>query len=134
MLQHSLGNYFFHGMRGTIDLPSANIVVETRAGRNGVTLWNLGVWGKPFDLETTLFTANYGFAQLAFSNYKLATAMNPLLLTMGSVTVLGGLFQVLDVNAVRIDAIMHGHVAGDPNHYFGIVVARWTLFPIALSN
>ena len=134
MLQYSLGNYFFHGMRGTVNYPSANIVVETRAGRNGVTLWNLGVWGKPFDIETTQFAITYGYAQYYFSNYKLATALDPQVLTIGGYIVMGGLFQVLDVNAVRVDAIAHGKVAGDPTNYHGIVVARWTLFPIAISN
>lgn len=133
MLQYSIGSYMFHGMRGVPTYPTTKVSIETRPGRDGATIWNLGKWGKPCDIETTLFTLNHALAHVTFASYAFATSLDPQPLTIGSHTISGGLYQVLDVSEVQVGAMLRTKIGGDGTVYQGVVVARWTLFPIATS-
>jgi hypothetical protein len=130
-LLHLIGNWEFHGMRGPPNFTQAIIVGEVRPGVNGATMWNLGVWGRPFDLATVRFVANHATAIALMQNYMLASKQNPMVLVYGGQPVQGGLFQVQNVEPIQATAIARGQVPGDPTWYQGIVRARWTLFPLA---
>jgi hypothetical protein len=130
MLTYQIGSFLFHGMWGTPDFPEAAIGTETRAGVNGTTLHNLGVWGKPFQTKTIVGVADYNTAIAVCELYKTATAFDPLFLAIGSIPIAGGLFKVMSVES-DAKRVVWFKVAGDSTYYGAIVRSNWTLLPIA---
>lgn len=132
MLLYQLGDFLFHGMKGTPDFPETVIGTEVRPGVNGTTLHNLGTWGQPFELQTVVGVADYNTAIAVCELYKLATAANPLGLIIGSIPIAGGGFKVMSVQSAA-KAVVRFKVGGDSTYYGAVVQANWTLLPIAFS-
>lgn len=132
MLVYQLGDFLFHGMKGTPDFPETVSGTEVRPGVNGTTLHNLGTWGQPFEMQTVVGCVTYADAILVAELYKGMTAVNPVGLIIGSVLVPGGLFKVMSVKS-DAKAVVRFKVAGDSTYYGAVVTAQWTLLPIAFS-
>lgn len=132
MLVYQLGDFLFHGMWGTPDFTETAIGTEVRAGVNGTTLHNLGTWGKPCQIQTIVGVATYADAIILCQLYEGMTGVDPVYLTIGSVTIPGGVYKVMGVDA-KAKAVVRFKVAGDNSLYFATVTANWSLLPIAFS-
>lgn len=130
MLTYQLGPFRFHGEWGAPQFTQAAIAGETRPGVNGVSTYNLGTWGRPFEIETVIFCINWPQAIAICKAYQAASSLTPLGLVIGGVAMTGGAYKVLMVDA-KPKAILRVKIAGDPTVYQAEVRAKWSLLPIA---
>lgn len=129
MLTYQLGQFVFHGMWGGPKFDQTIVECETRPGVNGVSIHDIGRWGQPFDIQTIQFTTTYSAAIEAMKSYSGAAADNAYVMIIGGVTVTGGRYKVISVDATPKSVIVKSPAA--LSGYLGEVRARWTMLPIA---
>lgn len=124
-----IGPYAFVGMTGTPGLPEAQIIAEQRSGVNGTTLWRLGIWGKPCQIETIQPSLTYYTALDLWQTYPAATLMNPVPIWINGKVIAAARYQVLGVDG-SAESRVRFNLPDDPIHYMGVVRAVWTLLPL----
>lgn len=132
MLNYQLGQFIFHGMWGGPKFEETIIECETRPGVKGISIHDIGKWGKPFEIATVVFVPTFSDAVDTIEAYAAAAADNALVMVIGSKTVVGTLYKVKTVDAGPPKAVIVKSppaIAGR----LGEVRARWTLLPIGLS-
>lgn len=123
-----IGPYAFVGITGTPGLPEAQIIAETRSGVNGTTLWRLGIWGEPCEIETIQPALNYGAALALWETYPVATTLGLQPIWINGRIISSARYQVMHVKG-SAEARVRFNLAWDPTTYQGVVRAVWTLLP-----
>ena len=122
----SIGSFVFSTMKPEPQGPGQRIVVESRAGVPGVGLWQVGVAGREFQVETIVDMSSWATAVALAASYKSLQASNPQTIVFGGVT-MPYLVQVLDVHATAESCI---GIGGLSVHAVAIVRAQWKLIAV----
>lgn len=123
----SIGSFTFVSLSPYPKAPQARIDIETRPGRDGATLWNIGTHPDPFVLHSLRDCSSQADAQTAAANYQAAVGGAPLTLVLNGVT-WGWQVLVLDVEPLEVIGTVYA-VGGVLGSSAGLIRAKWTLLP-----
>jgi hypothetical protein len=101
--------------------------VESRAGVDGVTVWDTGSRGQPYEVQTEVDVETWTIAEALCQAYSQAIDLGPLPIMHGGVVI--GDVQVLDVPHATAEAIAAG-LGGICGRSEAIVRASWRLIAV----
>lgn len=84
-MSNSIGNLSFDNLTGSIDLPQMRRDVENKSGDDGVSVFNTGRRGNPFELVGEYAFANYALARTAEMTWRNNFTAAPQDLTLGAI-------------------------------------------------
>lgn len=126
-MAYTLGGLSFDDLRGDIELPQMNREVESRAGQDGLTIFNTGRRSKEFTLESIYAYASYAdacAAQITYANYFALGPQNLVRDTASYTTSIK--FVVLEVSS-KVEPVIAFHCLRGRIAPAYIVRAQWRL-------
>lgn len=102
---------------------------SARSGVSGTALWNTGIRGAPFELDSEAVALNFLYGKTFIHNYKLLELADPVPVFYGTLEEFQ-LHKVLRVEVVQVKSVPRIAIANDPLWYTALVFAHWELLPL----
>lgn len=125
---NSIGDYQFLVLKGRPVLPSLKLEAQVRPGVDGVGLWEIGVKGEPFWLESLDDAEDLDQAETMAYEYFQAMRDNGVSLIIDN-WLFGYLFQVLAVEILEVGPVVASS-GGRHAPSTALVRARWQLIAL----
>ena len=127
-MQYSIGSIQFLSLSGRPVLPALKLEAQIRPGVDGVGIWEVGIRGEPFFLESVDDAEDTAYAEQMAEDYRDLIQQNGLEVWIAD-WIFGYLFQVLSVEILEIAAVL---TASGGRHCpsTAIIRARWQLIAL----
>jgi hypothetical protein len=126
-----IGPFQFFRLSRPPERISAQWEIARHSGIHGIALWNTGLAGEPFTVQSEAVALNFSVGRTFFANYKLLEIAAPVTVSFG-IMEFDLLFKVLRVSQTEpgVKACPRVHVANDPTWYTALVFATWELIAL----
>lgn len=133
-----IGNFEFISLSKPPYRPAQQVVVEARAGTDGLSFWRTGKRGKPFTVFSSVNPQNLSTADTLFRGYRDLIGANPVVVSWANLTYPDLLCEVIEVetpdDGIYATAIGIGGVAPQGMVSNAMLHAIWTLIPINIQQ
>lgn len=123
LFEYSIGTFNFIDMKPVPPTPKQRLIVETRAGVDGMSIWKDATRGEVYRPRTVVDVADHDAAIALIEDYEEAVGGAPLVVTYYDTAYTA--MVVLDVKCRIVDQIIGvGGLDGSPE---ALVIADWEL-------
>lgn len=133
VLDNKIGDFDFIALRGNVNAPAMQLVLDQRAGVDGVEVTQTGTRAAPSVLTSARDVADLAAGRRLYRDYLDSITENPVEVIQDGESSLDGQWkaQVLGVRLVVLEAITAsvGGLEEDPPS--AILVCEWTIIAIA---
>ena len=132
---NSIGEYVFIGLHGNPDPPKEAVEIMERPGVDGIGVWRLGRWGKPFFMRSQVDVASMAAAAVLLGRYRDMIGQDPVSMIQDNVdsAACGFLVVVEDVRQERCHAIENSTGGINPPS-LAWLEAGWRLRAVAIPE